>query len=115
MTQTFAVDASNDLAIGLDGALAIARDIEAVSYACRSTARVSRGEMVLAVNEGIPFRMTAWAGVPDAPGFEAALRQRLLAVPDVTGIVSLTTTRVGDRLGYVAVIRTVYGIQTLNG
>ena len=115
MTQTLATDATNDLAIGSDGALAIVSGEEAVAYACRSTARVSLGEMVLAVNEGIPFRTTAWAGVPNALGFEAALRQRLLAVDGVTGIVSLTTARNGDRLSYVATIRTVYGIQTLNG
>lgn len=115
MTQTIATDATNDLLISSDGALAIASDEEAVGFACRSTARVSRGEMVLAVNEGIPFRTTAWAGVPNALGFEAALRQRLLAVDGVTAIVSLTTARNGDRLSYVATIRTVYGIQTLNG
>lgn len=115
MTQTFATDATNDLVIGSDGALAVARSLDAVAFACRSTARVSLGEMVLAVNEGIPFRTTAWAGVPNALGFEAALRRRLLAVAGVTGIISLTTSRHGDRLSYVATIRTVYGIQTLNG
>lgn len=114
MTQTFAADASNDLVIAPDGALAIATGADAVAFACRSTARVIRNEMVLAYDQGIPFRTTAWAGVPNVIAFEAALRQRLLAVPDVTGIVSLSASRIGDRLGYVATIRTVYGTVTLN-
>jgi hypothetical protein len=115
MTQTFATDLSNDLVIAQDGALAIATGVDAVGFACRSTARVLRNEKVLAYAQGIPFRTTAWAGVPNVPAFEAALRQRLLAVPDVTGIVSLTSSRVGNRLGYVATIATVYGNLTLNG
>lgn len=115
MTQTFATDLTNDLVIAQDGALAIATGVDAVGFACRSTARVLRNEMVLAYDQGIPFRTTAWAGVPNVAAFEAALRQRLLAVADVTGIVSLTTSRVNNRLGYVAIIRTVYGNLTLNG
>lgn len=115
MTQTFATDLSNDLVIAQDGALAIAAGVDAVAFACRSTARVLLNEMVLAYDQGIPFRTTAWAGVPNVPGFEAALRRRLLAVRDVAGIVSLTTARDGNRLSYVATIRTVYGNLTLNG
>lgn len=115
MTQTIATDAANDLVIAPDGALAIATGIDAVGFACRNAARVLLHEMVLNYDQGIPFRTTAWAGVPNVPGYEAALRQRLLAVPDVTGIVSLTSTRTGDLLGYVATISTVYGILDLNG
>lgn len=115
MTQTFATDALNDLVIASDGALAIATGIDAVGFACRNASRTARGEMVLDVTQGIPFRATAWAGVPNVPAYEAALRQRLLAVDGVAGIVSLTTRREGDRLTYAATIRTVFGNVTLNG
>lgn len=115
MTQTLAVDTSNDLTIGQNGALTIAAGEAAVGYACRAAVRVIAGEMVLAVDQGIPFRTTAWAGVPDEAGYVAALRKRLLAVDGVKAIVSLSTTRTGNRLGYTATIRTEYGTQTLNG
>jgi len=52
---------------------------------------------------------------PDVQRFVAALRTQLLAVDRVTGIVTLTTRPVGSTLRYVATLRTVHGIVTVNG
>lgn len=115
MTQTLAVDADNDLFLTPGGLLAQASAAPAVAQASAQAARTLLGEMVLDVTAGLPFFETIWAGVPNVARFEAALRQRLLAVPDVTGIVSLSSTLSGDRYAYVATLRTTYGPVTLNG
>ncbi len=115
MTQTLAVDRKNDLFLTTSGRLAIVTGAEAVAQASAQAARTLRGELVLDVTAGVPFFETAWAGVPSVPQFEAALRQRLLAVRDVTGIVSLTTARQGSALTYAATLSTTFGTVTLNG
>jgi len=115
MTLTFAVDENNDFAVAPNGSLAFLVDAPAVQQLSIHAARVRRGECVLDAPRGIPFETTAWAGVPDVQRFVAALRGQLLAVDGVTGIVTLTTRRAGDTLRYVATLRTVYGIVTVNG
>lgn len=115
MTQTLAVDLNNDLYLTPAGLLAAASAAEAVAQNSAQAARTLLGEMVLAVDQGLPFFGTIWAGVPDVSRFEAALRRRLLAVQDVTGIVSLSSTLSGDRYAYLATLRTPYGPVTING
>lgn len=115
MTLTLAVDANNDLFLTPAGLLATANAAEAVAQVSAQAARTLLGEMVLAVNEGLPFFDTIWTGAPDVVRFEAALRRRLLAVPGVTGIVSLSSTLLGDRYTYLATLRSIYGPVTLNG
>lgn len=115
MTQTLAVDDQNDLYLTPGGLLALAVAAPAVAQASAQAARTLRGEMVLAVDLGIPFFDTIFAGVPNVPQFEAALRQRLLAVRDVTGIVSLVSQVTMGRYAYVATLTTPYGPVTING
>lgn len=115
MTQTFGVNASNDIYIGGDGNLVIDRDTQAVLTACAQTVKTRLGEMVLAVNDGLPYFETVFTGVPNIPQFEMALRTAILAVPGVNEILSLTTSQAGDVLSYTAVILTIYGQGVLNG
>lgn len=115
MNLTLAVDADNDLFLTPTGDLAFAVDAEAVAQSSVQAARTLRGELVLDVTLGIPYFDTVWTGVPNIRQFEAALRQRLLAVRDVRGIVSLSTAHNGSVLSYVATLSTTFGSVTING
>ena len=115
MTQTFAVDANNDLFIGGDDLLAVTSGLQAVLQNCEHAAKTILNEMVLAQGEGLPYFEAIWTGVPNIPVFEAAFRQRILAVEGVTGVTTLATQIAGEVLTYKATIRTVYGTGEING
>jgi hypothetical protein len=115
MTRSLAVDANNDLTVGPDGYLTVATGLAAVTFAAAQAAKALRGEMVLAMDQGIPYFDTVWNGRPNISQFEAALRARLLAVEGVTDITSLTTAQRGDALTYAVEIQTAFGPGTING
>lgn len=113
MTRTFAVDANNDIFIGLDDRLSFNAELDALLQLCEHAATTLLGEMVLAADQGVPYFQALWSGRPNLPVWEAAFRQRVLAVEGVTAIVALTTRRDGDRLIYSATIRTTFGTGTI--
>jgi len=115
VTLTLAVNANNDLVVGSNGSLELLSGAPAVLQMSIHAARTRRTECVLDFLRGMPFETTAWAGVPNVQAFEAALRQQLLAVEGVTGIVSLIIRRAGDTLRYTVSLRTIYGPVTFNG
>ena len=115
MTQIFAVNSKNDIYIGDDGQLAIVTGLQAVLQACEHVAKARLGEMVLAIDQGIPYFETVWNGVPNLPQFEIALRQAFLGVDGVTEVISLTTIQRADILSYTATIMTTFGGGTING
>lgn len=115
MTQTFAVDANNDLYIGDDDRLVMVDGITAVTQVCEQVAKTRLGELVLAVDDGLPFFEAVWTGTPDLARFEEALRADLSAVPDVLEVTTLTMRQTGDTLSYQAQIITVYGPGVVNG
>jgi len=114
-SQTFAVNASNDLYIDGSGNLAIFYNRDAVLQNCEHVAKAQLGEMVLDTDQGIPYFQTVWNGVPNLPQFQAALRRAFLGVADVVEVVSLIVSQVDDGLGYTAIIRTIYGTGAING
>lgn len=115
MTRVLAVNAKNDLFIGADGSLATAAGLDAVMQACQQAAQTQLGEMIYSTEEGVPNFDAVWNGSPKVAQFEAFLRRTLLAVPDVTGIVSLDTLVAANRLSYRVEIQTIYGTGTING
>jgi len=115
VTLTLAVNADNDLAVSSTGSLELLTGAPAVLQLSVHAARTRLTECVLDYTRGIPFETTAWAGVPNVQAFEAALRQQLLAVEGVTGIVSLVIRRANDTLRYAVALRTIYGPVTFNG
>ncbi len=114
MSQTFAVDGSNDLYL-TGGLLTVVNGLAAVTQNCEHAAKTILNEMVLAQGEGVPYFEDVWVGVPNLPLFEAALRARIAAVADVLGVVALVTSRDGNVLRYTATIRTPYGTGLVNG
>jgi hypothetical protein len=115
MTQSFAVDANNDLFIGADDKLTMATGIDAVKFACEHAAKTILAEMVLATDEGLPYFEAVWTGAPNLPQYEVALRDALLAVDGVEEVVTLTIGQTADEVTYTAAILTIYGATTVNG
>ena len=113
--RVIAADGNNDLFIGPDGSLAMATGLEAVMQAAQQAAQTQLGEMIYAVDSGVPNFAAIWNGAPNVAQFEAYLRRTLLAVNHVTGISGLTITVEGNKLSYTATIETEYGPGALNG
>ena len=112
MTSTFLESLTNDLSLDDAGRLAIVAGARAVASDARSAMQAQRGEMALAVQDGLPTREVAWEGY--RPGqFEAAARAVLLRVPGVRVVESLTVSREGEELRYDAVISTAFGPVTV--
>jgi hypothetical protein len=115
MTRCLAMDDNNDIFIGSDGSLAVATGVDAVMFACAGAAQAQLGEMIYALDEGMPNFQTVWNGAPNVRQFEAALRRTLLGVADVVSIVDVTIETLGDVLSYSATIETIYGVGVING
>lgn len=116
MITTFAVNENNDIFLDENGNVAILVGMPAVLQLCSHAAKTVLGEMVLAVNGGIPYFQTVWKdGIPNLPAFEAALRKAIMAVEGVLNVEQLQTQIAENLLSYVAVISNIYGTGTLNG
>lgn len=113
MTRTLAVDTKNDIYVGSDGNIAQATGLLAVLQACEEAVKAQLGEMVFAIDQGVPNFDVLWNGSPNLRVYEAYLRANLLAVPDVTGIESVTIANAGGVVTYAAVIQTIYGTGTI--
>ena len=112
--RTFTTNANNDFAVS-GRTLTLSNDLQAVLLVARHCAQAILGEMVFAQQQGMPYFQTVWVGAPTTAPFEAAFRERILAIEGVTGIEELTTEQVADRMQYQATITTIYGTGVLNG
>lgn len=115
MPTTFAISDKNDFVFGSDGNLLIVTGLQAVLMACKGAAQAQLGEMVLAVNQGVPNFNTVWNGSPNLQQFSTALRTILLQVPGVLDILELEVLPSGDNLFYRAVILADDGSGELQG
>ena len=109
MTQTVATNIDNDLFIGDDDRLSMVSGLAAILQNCEHAAKTLLGEMVLAVNEGLPYFQAIWTGSPKVAVFEAAFRARISAVDGVVSIDALAFEISGEVLTYAATIQTVEG------
>lgn len=107
--KVFASDSNNDLFIANDGNLAIRQDIDAVMQAAQQSAQAQLGEMVYAVDEGVPNFQTVWRSSTNIAQFEAFLRRAILKVEGVSKIESLDVVVRDSALFYTAEILTIYG------
>lgn len=107
--QALATNGNNDLYVDGNGNLGLALDLDAVIQGCAQVAQTRLGEMVLFINQGIPYFETVFNGSPNLQQFETALRRAFFTVPNVIEIVNLLVERSGNTLSYRAVIRSTYG------
>lgn len=126
MTQTFGLNANNDIYLDDNGNLVILSGQPAVESACATATKAQLGEMVLQTLLGIPNFQTVWVGVPNLPMFQFYLRKTLAAVDGVVAVTDLTVgTAVVNNpvtgldetvLVYSATIENEFGEEfTLNG
>ena len=115
MTQTFTTDSRNDLTIGTDGNLSISTGLDGVLQACATAAKAQLGEMVLALNRGVPNFQTVWSSRRNVAQFESFLRATLESVSGVQKIDELSVIAEGNVLKYGAVIVTDFGAGAING
>lgn len=111
---TFQLDDKNDLTLGKSASIEMLSGIKAVAQTAENYAKTLLGEMIHAIDEGVPYFGTVFAR-GDTVQFEAALRRRLQSVPEVRAVRSLTVLQVGEIVSYNASIDTIYGITTING
>lgn len=114
MSKCFSVDENMDLYIGKDGNLAISLNLFSVMQACQHAAQAQLGEMVLAIDQGVPNFQTIWQDTTNVAQFEAYVRSAILSVPGVTGIDEFTVVVADNILSYSATIVTIYGREVLN-
>lgn len=115
MVQTLDTNENNDIYIGSDGNLAVARGIQGVLKACETASKAQLGEMVLTNTLGIPNFQTIWVGVPNYPLWESYLRATLLQVAGVLDVESIDISNKNNTLSYAAVIVTEFGTGVING
>lgn len=113
MTKSFTTDKSNDLFINLEGLLSTSTGLDAVMQNCETAAKAQLGEMVLAIDQGIPNFQTIWQSAANVVQFEAYLRRTLLAVDGVLEVTNLETVVQSNTLFYTATIKTIYGQGTI--
>lgn len=111
---TLATDHNNDLFLTEAGNIAFKRDILAVMQDCETAVKAQRGEMLFAADQGIPTREVVWNNT-NIPKFRAAVISAILAVDGVQDITEFEAEVTGDVLRYRAVIKTIYGIGSING
>lgn len=112
--RSFAVDANNDLFLDASGNLAFVTGVNAVGQNCQTAVKAQRGEMILAMNKGMPTRATAWDQYNPSQ-FEAAVRSIILSVDGVLSITAFAMVKQDNDLKYVASIHTIYGPTQING
>lgn len=105
--KTIAFNSLNDVFRGLDGNIAMLTGIDACQQCCITAMQAIRGEMIYAQDKGMPYFETVFNTYNPA-AFEAAARLTLLAVPNVTAVVSFAQQLQEDDLIYVAQIMTTF-------
>lgn len=115
MTRVLGTDSNNDIHLGPTGRLVIHTGLTAVLQACEHVVKAQLGEMVLAIDKGIPNFQSVWNGSPNLGQFEAAIRDAISSVPDVIRVTEFDSTRTGSVLAYSATIETIHGIGVING
>ena len=113
--RTIGTDSSNDLNLLPTGTLEVLQGIDAVSQTARQYASTLLGEMIHAVDQGVPFFGVAFGTQPNLSQFEAVMRRRLLECPGVLQVPELSARQAGDTLGYTATIVTEFGAGVING
>lgn len=112
--KTLSVNENNDMH-AQNGLLVVAADLEATRQRCTQVMQTVRGEMIYALDQGIPFYQTVWTGSPNLLAFEAAARDALSEIPTVTGVSSFSSRISANVLTYEATINTIYGATIVNG
>lgn len=111
--RTLTVDNHNDLVITGNN-LSISTDLRAVLYACENAVKAQYGEMIYAIDRGIPYNLLAWDKQPNLIQLEAFIRRAVLAIPEVMSISDFDITVSSHIIRYSITINTTFGIGALD-
>lgn len=115
MSKSLAVDKNNDLFIRGDGRLAVNDGLASVMQCAAHAAKSQFGEMVFAVDEGVPNFQTIWESAANVAQYQSFLRRTILATTDVLEVKELDTVVRDNALFYTATIVTPYGETFISG
>lgn len=115
-----ALGADGDIALGTDGGPYFTRGLAGVAQLCRTALLLFRGEWFRDLDAGVPWianasvsedRAILWQKFVDETIARAAVRDAILAVPGVLGLVSLEVAfdRAARQLTITWSARTVFG------
>ncbi len=110
-----ALDDNQDIFLDSEGNLALCKDIEAVKTAVDCATKTNYGEIVLNTRLGIPFFETIFTAHPDIELWKSYMKEAILRVPKVIGIIAFKTYIEKSLLKYAVVINTEYGEAEING
>lgn len=111
--KTLTVDTNNDLVL-VNNNLAISENLQAVRYVAEHAVKAQYGEMLLAIQRGIPYNLLAWDRQPNLIQLEAFIRRAILAIPNVLNIIDFNIAAANHVITYSVTINTTYGVETLN-
>lgn len=113
--RSLAVDSTNDLFLSPEGNISVSRDLFAVMQSAQHSAQAQLGEMMYAIDQGVPNFQTIWESSANVAQFEAYLREAIVQTPGVVEVKELDTVVQANQISYTAVIATIYGTGTING
>lgn len=113
MAQTIAIDTNGAMYLTA-GSITMLTGADAVGQDCVTAMRTSRGELQYAMQQGMPYRQTAFNRY-NPKAFEAAARRVIGGVHDVVQITEFTVTLTGNVLFYTATIETAFGQTFISG
>ncbi len=111
--KSLATNTRNDIYISTDGKLALALGIEAIKQNAQHAMQAQLGEMVLALDRGMPLREIIWHRTNLAQ-FEAAARQTLRTVDGIVDIPDFEVAIIDGTLRYRATLKTIFGPSDLS-
>lgn len=112
--RSFRINDKNDLVLDSLGNLAVVDGLAAIQQNCVTVMQAQLGEMVYAIDKGIPTLQTIWDRY-DPGQFEAAARAAIRSVEGVVGVEEFAAEQVGDVLTYTAKIQTTFGRVAVTG
>lgn len=114
MVQSFGLSSSNDLYLDLAGNLKIDLGLQALVDICLNVTRALLGEMVLTVNNGLPYFQVVFVGSPNLAVFQAYLINALNGIEGVNSVQDVSMSMSSNVLSFTATIDTIYGPTTLS-
>lgn len=115
MSIVFAENENNDLYLGQNGQLVLVSGLDAAAQLSKSAVEAQQGEMLYAVDRGVPTEEVVWSGAPNLQQFEFFARREIMLVDGVTEVVTFEAEVVGDAVVYTATIKTTFGEGIVSG
>lgn len=113
--RAFAENENRDIYLAPNGQLATVDGLPAVLQLCKSAVEGQQGEMIYSASRGVPTARAVWDGAPNLQQFEFSVRKVLRGVEGVQEVTQFSAEIVGDSVSYQATIKTVFGVDQING